>query len=249
MAVIIFAHFRELSEICPVGKILDDHIKNSLVPIEGNMPVPSLVFESSKIEKHEPKTTFKRKHGEDEKLEQELKAMPRGDAQKHCVAKALELSEAPDDRPEELMLYLRGLPMPEADGTAKVLHRIGANSKDAKLLSVAAQMQGKWLSTFSETRKGFIDDLANALKSDDSALRKRATESLGRSGSLDALPILLKELEARPGDQDIAAAIGRVLGHRSSGDAMDEGRRKELKNATADFLRSLENLRKCYDAQ
>ena len=87
------------------------------------------------------------------------------------------------------------------------------------------------------------------MKSDDSALRKRATESLGRSGSLDALPILMKELEARPGDQDIAAAIGRVLGHRSSGDAMDEGRRKELKNATADFLRSLENLRKCYDAQ
>ena len=139
--------------------------------------------------------------------------------------------------------------MPETDGTAKVLHRIGANSKDAKLLSAAAQMQGKWLSTFSETQKGFIGDLANALKSDDGAVRRRAIESLGRSGSLDALPILLKELESRPGDQDVAAAVGRVLGHKSSGGAMDEGRSKELDKAAADFLRSLETLRKFYDAK
>ena len=173
--------------------------------------------------------------------------MPKEDGQKHCLEKALALSETPDDKPEELMLYLRGLPMPEGDGTAKVLHRIGANSKDAKLLSAAAQMQGKWLSTFSESQKGFIGDLANALKSDDGALRKRAIESIGRSGSLDALPILLKELESRPGDIDVVAAVGRVLGQRSSGAAMDEGRSNELNKASADFLKSLETLRKFYD--
>ncbi len=147
------------------------------------------------------------------------------------------------------MLYLRGLPMPEADGTAKVLHRIGANSKDAKLLSVAAQMQGKWLSTFSETQKGFIGDLANALKSDDGAVQRRAIESLGRSGSLDALPILLRELASKPGDKDVAAAVGRILGRRSSDGTMDEERSKELNKASADFLQALEALRNLYDAQ
>ena len=249
VAVVIFARFKELSEIYTVGKVLDEHIKDSLVPIEDNMPVPSLVFESSKIMKHEPKTTYKRKNGDDEKLEQELKSMSKEDAQKHCLEKALALSETPDDKPEELMLYLRGLPMPETDGTAKILHSIGANSKDAKLLSAAAQMQGKWLSGNSETSRSFIGDLANALKSDDAALRRRAIESLGRSGSLDALPILLKELESRPGDQDVAAAVGRVLGQKSSRGAIDDGRSKELNNAAADFLRSLETLRKFYDAK
>ncbi len=139
--------------------------------------------------------------------------------------------------------------MPEADGTVKVLHRIGANSRDARLLSAALQMQGKWLSTFSETQRGFVGDLANALKSDEGALRRRAIESLGKSGSLDALPILLKELESKPGDQDVAAAVGRILGQKPSGGAMDEERSKELNNAAADFLRSLETLRKFYDAK
>ncbi len=239
--------FKSLDELC-CKQIQTESVDNNRLAIIVSSQHDNLNSETS-IETQEPKTTYKRKNGDDEKLEQELKSMPKEDAWKHCLEKALALSESPDDKPEELMLYLRGLPMPEADGTAKILHRIGANSKDAKLLSAAAQMQGKWLSTFSETQQGFIGDLANALKSDDGALRRRAIESLGRSGSLDALPVLLKELESNPGDPDVAAAVGKVLGQKPSGGAMDEGRGKELNNAAADFLRSLETLRKFYDAQ
>lgn len=239
--------FQLLDEACS-KQIKSDSIDNNKLAVVVSSQHDAFHAKTN-IESTKANTTSKRKQGEDEMLEQELKAMPKGEVHRHCLEKALELSESPDDKPEELMLYLRGLPVPEADDTVKVLHRIGSNSRDANLLSAAAQMQGKWLSTFSETRRIFIEDLASALKTDDGALRRRAIESLGRSGSLDALPILLRELESRPGDKDAIAAIGRLLVRRPSDGAMDEGRSKELEKASADFLQSLETLRKLYEAQ
>ena len=244
VSMIISGSFKELEQMFSMAKILDNYIKHHLIEDDESFFIPKLLLESSYIENSTAPFPIRDLHSAEREFEQQLKSMPKEEAQRHCLEKALELSEASDENAEELRLYLRGLPMIEESGTTRVLHRICDNAKDTQLLALAVQMQGKWVSLVSEPRRVVINDLAQMLRTEDGELRKRAITSLGRSGSLDALPILLQELEATPMDGDVIAAIGNILGWPKSDFTLDENRLQELNRTATIFRQALESLRK-----
>ncbi len=184
------------------------------------------------------------KFGDEEEIGQKLGSMPFEEARRLWRQRTWELSASPDKNAYELMAWLRALPAPEDAGLAGTLEHIEANSKDPRLHALAAQLRGKWLAALSTSRMIMERDLGYALGKGNPLLRKRAAAALGESCSLEALPILLKELAACPGDQDLVKAVGRAIGAGTMDGPLDEGRSAEIEKAASDFLKALEDLRK-----
>lgn len=162
-----------------------------------------------------------------EATEQVLKSMPDEDARRLCLERAQEMARAPDERPEQLLLFLRGLGPDEDPPQVAVLRQILRRTKNERVRTEAVRMLAKWLSGQAETRTDVLRVLAEHADDAGTEVRCSVARALGQSGDVRCVVRLAAMLE----DEDAgvrgaaADAVCELLGWErprpSTGEAAD----------------------------
>jgi len=177
-----------------------------------------------------------------EEAESMLKAMPEEDARRLCLQKAQEMAKSPDDAPEQLLLFLRGLGPDEDPRQVAVLREIVRRSTNNAVRAQAVRVLAAWVSGTAETREDVLRVLGGLGEDPDPAVRQTVARTIAGSADVRHLP----RLTAMMDDENDAVrrsaveAICGLLGWDRPADADGEAAFRQRIEPVLSALRALE---------
>jgi len=177
-----------------------------------------------------------------EAVESMLKAMPDEDARRLCLQKAQEMAKSPDDAPEQLLLFLRGLGPDEDPRQVAVLREIVRRSTNNAVRAQAVRVLAAWVSGTAETREDVLRVLGGLGEDPNPAVRQTVARTIAGSADVRHLP----RLTAMMDDENDAVrrsaveAICGLLGWDRPADADGEAAFRQRIEPVLSALRALE---------
>ena len=177
-----------------------------------------------------------------EAVESVLKAMPDEEARRLCLQRAEEMSKSPDDAPEQLLLFLRGLGPDEDPRQVAVLREIVRRSTNNAVRAQAVRVLAAWVSGTAETREDVLRVLGGLGEDPNPAVRQTVARTIAGSADVRHLP----RLTAMMDDENDAVrrsaveAICGLLGWDRPADADGEAVFRQRIEPVLSALRALE---------